>query len=109
MPRSCCASSWGSLDKSTQDFLIAAVDAAAARWQDEDQGIWEIRGPARRYLHSALMSWVALDRGIALADLIGADTQVERWTCVRDDIPDCNSHAGLERRHRRLHSSFRRL
>ncbi len=86
MPRSCCASSWGSLDKSTQDFLIAAVDAAAARWQDEDQGIWEIRGSARRYLHSALMSWVALDRGIALADLIGADTQVECWTCVRDDI-----------------------
>jgi hypothetical protein len=32
------------------------------------------------------MSWVALDRGIALADLICADTQVECWTCVRDDI-----------------------
>lgn len=73
-------------DEPTRGFLCAAVDAAAAHWREEDQGIWEIRGPARRYLHSALMSWVALDRGIALADLIGAGDRVERWTAVREDI-----------------------
>ncbi|MBA2323623.1 MAG: hypothetical protein H0V92_06275 [Pseudonocardiales bacterium] len=38
------------------------MDAAATRWQQDDQGLWEVRGPARPYLHSKLMCWVALDR-----------------------------------------------
>ena len=74
------------LDAPTRGFLAAAVDAAAAHWRDADQGIWEIRGPAQRYLHSALMSWVALDRGIALAEQIGAADRVPAWTAVRSDI-----------------------
>ncbi len=74
------------LDAPTRAFLVAAVEAAASGWQVADQGIWEVRGPARRYLHSALMSWVALDRGIRLADLIGAQDRVARWTVVREEI-----------------------
>jgi len=74
------------LDAPTRGFLAAAVDAAAKHWRDADQGIWEIRGPAQRYLHSALMSWVALDRGIALAEQIGAADRVPAWTAVRSDI-----------------------
>jgi GH15 family glucan-1,4-alpha-glucosidase len=74
------------IDPPTQKFLIAAVEAAAGRWQHEDQGIWEIRGPARRYLHSALLCWVALDRGILLAGAIGATDRISRWTDVREQI-----------------------
>lgn len=74
------------IDPPTRKFLIAAVDAAAGRWQREDQGIWEIRGPARRYLHSALLCWVALDRGIRLADAIGASDRIGRWADVREQI-----------------------
>ena len=55
-------------------------------WQLPDQGIWEIRGPARRYLHSALMCWVALDRGIALAAALGAPHRVWDWTVIREEI-----------------------
>ncbi|MGI8416315.1 MAG: glycoside hydrolase family 15 protein [Nakamurella sp.] len=76
------------LEEETQTFLVAAVEAAALHWADEDQGIWEIRGPARRYLHSALMCWVALDRGIRLADLIGAEHRAAAWIGVRDQIRD---------------------
>ena len=74
------------IDSATSEFLVAAVEAAAARWQHEDQGIWEIRGPARRYLHSALLCWIALDRGIRLAGAIGAMDRVGRWTTVREQI-----------------------
>jgi len=74
------------MDQATQAFLVAAVEAAAGGWRTPDQGIWEIRGPARRYLHSALMCWVALDRGIALAGALGADDRVPRWAQVRADI-----------------------
>ena len=74
------------IDPPTQRFLIAAVEAAAERWQHEDQGIWEIRGPARRYLHSALLCWVALDRGVRLAGALGAADRIGRWTGVRELI-----------------------
>ena len=76
------------LDDATRHLLVAAVDTAATRWTDEDQGIWEIRGPARPYLHSKLMCWVALDRGIAIVDLLGATERVSRWTKTRDQIRD---------------------
>ncbi len=76
------------LDDATRHLLVAAVDTAASRWTDDDQGIWEIRGPARPYLHSKLMCWVALDRGIAIADLLEATERVSRWTETRDQIHD---------------------
>ncbi len=36
-------------------------------WTEPDQGIWEARGPAKHYVSSKLMCWVALDRGARLA------------------------------------------
>ncbi len=72
--------------ENTRGFLVAAVDAAAARWRDDDQGIWEVRGPTRPYLHSKLMCWVALDRGVSLAEQLDAGERVEEWTSTRDEI-----------------------
>ncbi len=74
------------IDEPSRRFLIAAVEAAAERWHVPDQGIWEIRGPARRYLYSALLCWVALDRGVRLAGTIGATDRVGRWTDAREQI-----------------------
>jgi len=77
----------GEMHEETRGFLVAAVDAAVARWQQEDQGIWEVRGPARHYLHSKLMCWVAVDRGLAMAAAlrVGADKQAV-WSATRDDV-----------------------
>src|ERR1700724_1319639 len=36
-------------------------------WQRPDNGIWEVRGVAREFLHSRLMCWVAFDRALRLA------------------------------------------
>jgi alpha,alpha-trehalase len=76
----------GQLDPVTQQFLAAAADMAASRWNEKDQGIWEIRGEPRDFLYSKLMCWVALDRAIALAPLLGADDKTEAWAAVRDQI-----------------------
>jgi len=76
----------GRLDAATRGFLIAAVDTACARWAEPDHGIWEIRGATRHYLYSKLMCWVALDRGVRLADLLHAQPQVSRWSAERDTI-----------------------
>jgi alpha,alpha-trehalase len=76
----------GELDPVTQQFLAAAADTAAVRWQEKDQGIWEIRGEPRHFVYCKLMCWVALDRAIALAPRLGARHKVEDWTAARDEI-----------------------
>ncbi len=76
----------GEMSEGTRLFLVAAVDTAASRWRTDDQGIWEIRGEPRPYLHSKLMCWVALDRGIALAELLHADDRVAGWSAEREQL-----------------------
>jgi alpha,alpha-trehalase len=76
----------GELDAVTRQFLVTAADTAAARWQEKDQGIWEIRGEPRDFLYSKLMCWVAMDRAIALASHLGAEDRVADWAAARDEI-----------------------
>jgi alpha,alpha-trehalase len=73
-------------DPITCSFLLGAAEMAARRWQEPDQGIWEIRGPSRHFLHSKLMCWVALDRAIALAPVLGATDRVGDWGRIRSQI-----------------------
>jgi alpha,alpha-trehalase len=70
----------------TQRFLVNVAEAAAAKWMESDQGIWEIRGDPQHFLYSKLMCWVALDRAIELADRLSAPDRVEDWTATRDEI-----------------------
>jgi GH15 family glucan-1,4-alpha-glucosidase len=79
---------WTKLDPATSSFLVAVADAAAARWQEKDQGIWEIRGEPRDFIYSKLMCWVALDRAVYLADRLGAPDRVDAWKKTRDEIRD---------------------
>ena len=74
------------LDDITREFLADLADAAAERWQQQDHGIWEIRGAQHDYLYSKLMCWVALDRAIALADQLRAGKRVPHWRDARDEI-----------------------
>jgi alpha,alpha-trehalase len=76
----------GELDAGTKAFLVGVADAAAERWQEKDQGIWEMRDEPRNFLYSKLMCWVALDRAIVMADLLGAGDRVESWTAKREEI-----------------------
>jgi GH15 family glucan-1,4-alpha-glucosidase len=55
-------------------------------WQLQDQGIWEIRGEDQPFVYSRLMCWVALDRGIRLADKRSFPADRQRWLDVRDKI-----------------------
>jgi GH15 family glucan-1,4-alpha-glucosidase len=74
------------LDATTREFLCDLVDAAASRWGEKDQGIWESRGEPRHFLYSKLMCWVALDRGLRLSNMLAAGDRVERWERVREEI-----------------------
>jgi GH15 family glucan-1,4-alpha-glucosidase len=58
----------------------------AENWQRPDEGIWEVRGGAREFLHSRLMCWVAFDRMVRLADKRSLAAPVEKWREIRDTI-----------------------
>jgi GH15 family glucan-1,4-alpha-glucosidase len=82
----------------TRQFLTAAADTAANRWREKDQGIWEIRGEPRDFLHSKLMCWVALDRAIALAGQLGAEDRVDGWAAARGEIRAAIAERGWNER-----------
>jgi GH15 family glucan-1,4-alpha-glucosidase len=76
----------GTFDDVTARFLVDVADVAAAQWTKPDQGIWELRTGAQHFVHSKLMCWVALDRAVRLAGLLGAEDRVEQWERIRDEI-----------------------
>ncbi len=66
--------------------LRRLIDWVSANWTREDEGIWETRGGKRHFVYSKLMSWVALDRGLRLADKRSFPADRGRWLQVRDQI-----------------------
>jgi GH15 family glucan-1,4-alpha-glucosidase len=76
----------GDLDQPTCDFLVGLADAAATRWQEPDQGMWEVRSGPQHFLNSKLMCWFALDRAVELAERLGVADRVQDWSAVADDI-----------------------
>ncbi|GAA1159415.1 GH15 family glucan-1,4-alpha-glucosidase [Kitasatospora gansuensis] len=55
-------------------------------WREPDEGIWEVRGPRRHFVHSKVMAWVAVDRTIKLIEQTPAEGPLERWKALRDEI-----------------------
>jgi GH15 family glucan-1,4-alpha-glucosidase len=55
-------------------------------WQRPDEGIWEVRGGAREFLHSRLMCWVAFDRALRLAHKRSLSAPFQEWQETRDAI-----------------------
>jgi GH15 family glucan-1,4-alpha-glucosidase len=55
-------------------------------WQRPDEGIWEVRGGAREFLHSRLMCWVAFDRALRLAQKRSLPGPFDAWLQTRDAI-----------------------
>jgi len=78
---------WG--EPISNDFwqnLVRLVDWVAAHWCEPDEGIWETRKGRQEFLYSRLMCWVALDRGIRLANKRSFPAPLGRWMEVRDAI-----------------------
>lgn len=66
--------------------LCQQLDWLAQQWQEPDEGIWEVRGGMRHFLHSRLMSWVAFDRAIRIARERGLPAPLEQWQQISMQI-----------------------
>ena len=62
------------------------VDHLGERWQQPDNGIWEIRGERQHFTHSRIMAWAAFDRAVLAVERFGLPGPVERWRALRDAV-----------------------
>ncbi|MGW9439945.1 glycoside hydrolase family 15 protein [Streptomyces sp. NPDC055607] len=65
---------------------LKLIEYLERNWDQPDEGIWEVRGPRRHFVHSKVMAWVAVDRTIKLIESGDADGPLERWRELRDEI-----------------------
>jgi GH15 family glucan-1,4-alpha-glucosidase len=62
------------------------IDWLESGWRQEDEGIWEVRGPRRHFTHSKVMAWVAFDRAVKMVEQIGREGNADRWRACREDV-----------------------
>ncbi|GAA3004112.1 glycoside hydrolase family 15 protein [Streptomyces drozdowiczii] len=56
-------------------------------WREPDEGLWEIRGQRRHFVHSKVMAWVAADRAVrSLEDDPALAGDADRWRAMRDAV-----------------------
>jgi GH15 family glucan-1,4-alpha-glucosidase len=67
---------------------VALMKSLESKWEEPDEGIWEVRGGSRQFTHSKLMAWLAFDRAVKLVEecKCAAGEHLERWRKIRDEI-----------------------
>ncbi len=66
------------------DLEASIIDHVCNIWTLSDEGIWETRGGRKHFVHSKVMAWVALDRGIKNHERYGSKGDLKRWKKNRD-------------------------
>ena len=79
-------------------LVQAQVECAKSTWREPDQGIWEARGKPRHYVSSKLMCWVALDRGVQLANIRGDTDLANTWAQTASEIRSDILEHGVDKR-----------
>jgi GH15 family glucan-1,4-alpha-glucosidase len=76
----------GEIRRSLWRELRNIVELAIVRWEEPDSSIWEVRGGQQHYTYSKLMCWVAVDRGLRLAERFSLPHDPARWQSARRAI-----------------------
>ncbi|MEU9229792.1 glycoside hydrolase family 15 protein [Streptomyces massasporeus] len=65
----------------------ALMDFLRSNWRQPDEGLWEVRGPRRQFVHSKVMVWVAADRAVrTLERHPELDGDLDGWRALRDEV-----------------------
>ncbi|MFF9098280.1 glycoside hydrolase family 15 protein [Streptomyces sp. NPDC014776] len=69
-----------SIQRSLMDWL-------RDHWRQPDEGLWEVRGGRRQFVHSKVMVWVAADRAVrALEEYGHLEGDLDGWRAMRDEV-----------------------
>jgi GH15 family glucan-1,4-alpha-glucosidase len=73
-------------DRHTWSLQRSLLKFLEEHWAEADEGLWEVRGPRRHFVHSKVMAWVAFDRAASYAEQAGKTDLAVRWRVTRDEI-----------------------
>ena len=76
-------------------------------WQRPDNGLWEMRGDRRHFVHSKVMAWVAFDRMVSGVEHFRLDGPVDRWRQIRKRDPGRGLAKGYDARPQHVHPGVR--
>ncbi|MFD3823819.1 glycoside hydrolase family 15 protein [Streptomyces sp. NPDC058625] len=63
------------------------LDFLRSAWRLPDEGLWEVRGGRRHFVHSKVMVWVAADRSVrAMEEDPGLEGDIDGWRTLRDEV-----------------------
>ena len=67
---------------------VGLMNFLETKWQEPDEGIWEVRGGRQNFTHSKIMAWAAFDRAIKLVEEfhMPANHFLDRWKKIRAQI-----------------------
>ncbi|MCX4727377.1 glycoside hydrolase family 15 protein [Streptomyces sp. NBC_01306] len=86
---------------------LALLGFLESRWREPDEGLWEVRGPRRHFVHSKVMAWVAADRAVRTLEAepkLHGD--VERWRRMRDEVHQEVCEKGFDKEHNTFTQSY---
>ena len=90
----------GGLPESPEAWRLtkALVTHLEQIWCEPDEGIWEVRGGRRHFVHSKVMAWVAVDRMIKGVEQFGLDGPMDGWHALRRRIHEEVCERGFDRK-----------
>ncbi|HEY7595954.1 MAG TPA: glycoside hydrolase family 15 protein [Actinophytocola sp.] len=71
---------------SAWDLQRGLLDFLEGHWHEPDEGLWEVRGERRHFVHSKVMAWAGVDRAVRAVEHHGLVGPVETWRRLRDRI-----------------------
>lgn len=88
------------------DVQTALLMHLERTWAEPDNGIWEVRGPRRHFVHSKLMAWVGVDRAVSAIEGQRADGPLEDLRDLRRTIHDEICDRGFSRSEQAFTQSY---
>jgi GH15 family glucan-1,4-alpha-glucosidase len=73
----------GALEPWDADEVLGHLESI---WRQPDAGIWEVRGPARQFVHSKAMVWAAADAAVKMIERFGDPGPADRWRRLRAEV-----------------------
>ncbi|MBL7472255.1 glycoside hydrolase family 15 protein [Robertkochia sediminum] len=64
------------------------VWVVSRHWTEPDKGIWEFRTEERHFTFSKVLCWVAIDKALKVADIMGKNRRRSQWTALADTIKE---------------------
>ena len=73
----------GAISRDLWAELRNVVELTIREWQQPDSSIWEVRSQRQHYTYSKLMCWVAVDRGLRIAERHTLPHDSAKWRSAR--------------------------